>query len=132
MSGNDSAGDPTRAGGTLRVRGSNFNLVFQLPAANWHATGTRSRSPGYLYADPRRTAGPVTRLVVRQGSPLRGAGRGSDLIGLSLGTDPTPVDIVLQLGGERLYCLHFGGTEVFRAGRRYTATNALAPSACAF
>jgi hypothetical protein len=40
-----------------------------------------------------------------------------------------PVDLVLTLGTQRS-CFQSGGTTVFKAGRKLTASDAPAPAAC--
>ena len=55
-------------------------------------------------------------------------GKGSGL-GDAVGADPSPVDVVLKTGAKR-YCMHFGGTEKLKVGKKASLQNAPAPGAC--
>ena len=55
-------------------------------------------------------------------------GKGSGL-GDGVGSDPSPVDVVLKLGAKR-YCMSFGGTEKLKVGKKATLQNAPVPGAC--
>ena len=73
-------------------------------------------------------AGPITKALLKGGRRLKVSGKGSGLL-FSLATNPEPVDVVLTTGGKP-YCMTFGGTVKFTAGRTYSAKNASAPGAC--
>jgi hypothetical protein len=128
-SGDGGIDDPTRTGATLHLLGAGLDETSTLPAGSWKRLGKAGQSKGYQYTDRRRRAGPVTSVVVRAARSLDAAGEGAAL-GFSLATNPAPVDVVLQLGaGGRLFCLRFGGTLRFHAGKSLTAKNAPA-AAC--
>jgi len=48
---------------------------------------------------------------------------------ISLDQNPSPVGIVLRLGGTR-YCMSFGGTTSFVQDLHFGGTDAPAPAAC--
>lgn len=124
LASNHSPEDPSYAGGSLRLLGVGFDETFALPTGGWTALGL---DKGFRYRDGSAVAGPVTSIVLRRGK-LTMSGRGAGL-GFTLATDPAPVDVTLATGVKR-YCLRFGGTQMFSAGRRYKAKAAPAPAAC--
>jgi len=131
--GNDSADDPTLAGATLRVLTAAgcdgpCDATYALPAEGWRLIGKPGENEGYQYTDRLLTAGPVKKVSVRAGKVLKVIAQGEQL-GHSLSTDPSPIDVVLTLGTQQL-CFRSGGTTLFRAGRKFTASNAPAPDAC--
>ena len=72
--------------------------------------------------------GPVTAVLVKRGVLVKVVGKGAGL-SHSLGGNPDPVAVVLQIG-SRKYCTSFGGTVTFDAGKKYLANDAPAPGAC--
>jgi glucose/arabinose dehydrogenase len=120
--------DPTSAGGTLRVVGADFDNTYPLPHDLWRAIGDPAAGKGFQYKDKSGSAGPITTAQVRKGRLVKASGKGAGL-GHTLATDPSPVDILLTIG-TRQYCLQFGGTEKFKAGKLLSAKSASAPSAC--
>ncbi len=124
-----SADDPTRgAASSLRLVGAAFGATYPLPTGGWSTIGRAGRNRGYRYVDRRGANGPLRSIELRAGKRLAGSGKGASLV-LDLGTHPAPVGVVLQLGTRR-YCMTFGGTATFKAGKRFSASNALAPAAC--
>jgi polyvinyl alcohol dehydrogenase (cytochrome) len=114
--------DPTKFGGSLRVRasaGDQFDDAYPLPGSGWHAQGG-----GYTF---RLRGGPISHVTVRPGHQVLVAGRGA--LSQTLAANPAAVEVILQLGARR-FCMAFGGTETFQAGRRFRAVNAPAPAAC--
>ena len=96
-----------------------------MPAAGWSYIGDPSVPKGYRF---KSTTGPITKALLKGGRRLKVSGKGSGLL-FSLATNPEPVDVVLTTGGKP-YCMTFGGTVKFTAGRTYSAKNASAPGAC--
>lgn len=123
--GNGGTDDPTIAGGSVRVVSSTagFDSVYALPASGWKRVGS---GKGYNYKDKTLAAGPIKVAVVRGGKLVKLVAKGSAL-GHSLAIDPNPVSVVLSIGGKG-YCLTFGGSTKFAAGKRYSATSAPAGS----
>ena len=126
---NGGAGDPTLHGASLLVTssvvGAFAGTTYDLPAASWHYIGRSGANKGYRL---KNAAGPITRGLVRANQLLTLAGKGAGL-GHSLAVDPDPVEVVLMLGAQR-YCLSFGGTVKFKAGKRYFAKKAPPPASC--
>ncbi|HLK11338.1 MAG TPA: PQQ-dependent sugar dehydrogenase [Candidatus Binatia bacterium] len=120
--------DPTVAGGSLRVRGATFDVTYPLPAANWTLLGKPGQGKGFKYKDATLAAGPVKTAQVKTGTLVKASGKGTGLV-QPLGADPSPVDVVLTIGARR-YCMEFGGTTAFKAGKTFTAKQAPAPTAC--
>jgi hypothetical protein len=130
--GEGSVDDPMSTGATLRLLGSGLDTSFALPAAGWKRIGKRGRAKGWRYTDEGSARGPIRVLTLRAGKSIDASGRGAAL-DVALATNPAPVDVVLQLGAAgRLYCLRFGGTVAFKAGKRLTARNAGPPAGCPF
>ena len=140
--GPDSDDDPTVHGGSLRVfatGGDAFDVTYELPAAQWQAMGKKAKSGGGggPYATPAGTVsgwklkktGPFSSLQVKAGKQIKIVGHG-DGLDMSLANDPKPVLVELRLGGAR-YCMGFGGTVKFTAGKKYQAKNsATTDAAC--
>ena len=122
------ADDPTAAGGSLRVRGTTFDVTYPLPAANWSLIGKPGQNKGFKYKDPTLAAGPIKTAQVKTGALVKAAGKGAGLT-QPLSSDPSPVDVVLTTG-TRKYCMQFGGTVTFTADKTFTARNAPAPGSC--
>ena len=73
--------------------------------------------------------GPIRSAIVKgKAHAVVVTGKGSAL-GDGVGADPGPVDVVLQLGAKR-YCMHFGGTEKLKVGKKAIFQNAPNPGAC--
>jgi hypothetical protein len=105
-----------------------FESVFALPASGWTVVGKAERPKGYRYVDRGRRLGPIQSVVIKNGKLLRIAGAGAALgIRLDVAPDPTLVEIGI---GDARYCMAFGGTTTYRAGRRYAANAAPAPEGC--
>jgi len=128
---NGTASDPVLHGGSLRLvsgDGVQFANVYTLPASNWKYIGPPGSNLGYRYRDSAFAFGPVKGVVVR--NQLTSA-----LVavwpkaGLSLDQNPSPVGVVLRLGGTR-YCMSFGGTTAFVPDVHFGGTDAPAPAAC--
>src|SRR5262249_52769355 len=92
--GNGSGDDPTLNGGALRVRGAPFDETYPLPASAWSYVGTAGSNTGYRYKDKNRLNGPIKSVLVKAAQQVKSKGSGGDL-GLALGSDPSPVDVVL-------------------------------------
>ncbi len=119
--GNGGTDDPTLAGGSVRVvsTAGGFDSVHTLPASGWKRVGS---GKGYNYKDKTLAAGPIKVALVRGGKLVKVVAKGSAL-GHTLATNPNPVSVVLSIGGKG-YCLTFGGSTKFAAGKRYSATSA--------
>jgi len=128
---NGTASDPVLHGASLRLvsgDGVQFAGVYPLPASNWRYVGHPGSNLGYRYRDSAFAFGPVRGVSVR--NQLTSA-----LVavwpkaGLSLDQNPSPVGVVLRLGGTR-YCMSFGGTTLFVPDLHFGGTDAPAPAAC--
>jgi hypothetical protein len=126
--GNGSPEDPTLAGATLRLRGTTFDEVYDLPATGWKRLGNAGQRKGYKYADRALAAGPIKAAILKPGKRLKLVGRGAAL-GFTLDVDPSPVEVVLATGTRR-YCLAFGGEVAFVPGKQLKAKEAPAPPGC--
>lgn len=132
--GNGSGDDPTISGGSLRVvtssgcGGSGCDTTYPLLAAGpngaWGYLGKPGAEKGYQW---KSKVGPVKRIAVQRGKQIKVKGKGA--LGHELAADPGPVDVVLQIGSRR-YCMRFGGTTKFTAGKRFLAKDAGAPADC--
>ena len=123
--GNGSADDPTRFGGSLRVRtttGDRFDSTYNLPTAGWRTIGAPGRNKGYHF---RSKTGPINRIMIIPGRRIRVEGAFT----ATLSTNPDPVELVLRTGATH-YCLAFGGKAKFQASKRFTATTSPAPASC--
>ncbi|HJQ84083.1 MAG TPA: hypothetical protein VKA21_08410 [Candidatus Binatia bacterium] len=124
------ADDPLVAGGTLRIvalGGDRFDRTYELPPSGWTRLGRPGVTKGYRYRDRAALAGPVGNVGLGVGR-LKAAGKGAALA-FSLASDPTPVRVILSIGG-RSFCMRFGGTSTFVADRSYSAKDAPRPSSC--
>ena len=110
--------------------GDSFDGVYDLPARNWHYLKRRGVVAGFKYADRDRNApaGPVKVVVVKLGKNLRIRAHGAALA-VALGSDPAPVDVMLEFGPQS-YCMRFGGKTRHSAGKSFTAMNAPPPATC--
>jgi hypothetical protein len=126
-----SADDPTQHGGTLLVIGGSaggaFTDVYPLDSGtgSWSATQKQGVVTGYSF----KSGGPITNVKIKDGKTLAVKGKGVGL-GHDLDDDPNPVAVVLAIGEHR-YCLAFGGTPKFTPDKRFKATKAPTPGACA-
>ena len=137
--GNGSPDDPTLGGASLRVRTAAgcgaggtqaCDNTYNLPAGSWKVIGKAGQNKGYIYKDPALANGPIRNATVKAGKAhvVVVTGKGSGL-GDAVGADPSPVDVVLKTGAKR-YCMHFGGTEKLKVGKKASLQNAPAPGAC--
>jgi hypothetical protein len=120
--------DPRQAGGNLHVfttAGDAFDATYPLAASGWKAIGKPKAIKGYRF---KGGSGPIKLVLVKTGKIVKIVGKGAALR-QSLALDPQPVDVVLTTGAGR-YCMSFGGTPTFTAGKRFLATNAPPPNAC--
>src|SRR5262249_1198270 len=127
-SGNGSPDDPTLNGGSLRVSSAGFDDTYPLPAGSWVYLGAQGAGKGYVYRDKLLANGPVKTLTLKSGKLVKASGKGAGL-GDSLAVAPTPVSVVLTTGARK-YCMSFGGTAIFQAGKSYSAKDAPAPGSC--
>jgi len=136
---NGSPDDPTLGGGSLRVRTTSgcgasgtqaCDDTYNLPTGSWKLIGKVGQNKGYIYKDPALANGPILNATVKGGKAhaVIVTGKGSGL-GDAVGSDPKPVDIILKLGAKP-YCMHFGGTEKLKVGKKATFQNAPEPGAC--
>ena len=128
---NGTASDPVLHGASLRLvsgDGVQFAGVYPLPASNWRYVGHPGSNLGYRYRDSAFAFGPVRGVSVRNQltSALVAVWPKSKL---SLDQNPSPVGVVLRLGGTR-YCMSFGGTTLFVPDLHFGGTDAPAPAAC--
>jgi hypothetical protein len=128
---NDTAGDPVLYGGSIEIISGDgtFDQVYSLPPSNWTYVGPPGANQGYRYRDRELLLGPIRAVALRdlRASSILAAWPRTEL---SLSTDPSPVGVILTLGGTR-YCMTFGGTEAWIPDTRYTAIDAPAPMDCA-
>ncbi|HLY36986.1 MAG TPA: hypothetical protein VKU61_03050, partial [Candidatus Binatia bacterium] len=109
--------------------GDQFDVTYPLPAQNWHYVRDVNANEGYRYMDLGKVNGPVSLVLARPvlGTKVKAA---SDNMGLSLNTDPNPVQIELTYGGTTVACGSYGGLANFHANVSYKATRAPAPATC--
>ena len=128
-------GDPVRGGDVVCVIESDKAQVevevfdagtLRIPAGS-PAPGAKV-PVGTLLGYRIHETGPVTALQLKGGKKLKIAAKGDEL-GLTLADDPSPMLLELRLGAER-YCLEFGGSTTFSAGKKLQAKSAPAASAC--
>lgn len=116
-------------GGSLRVTaigGDGFDETYPLPAEGWQPVDPKHPGYGLRYRDKD---GPITTVVFKANRLLLVKGAGPALV-QSLGSEPTRVEIDLQLGDYR-YRLDFGGDpRQFRANKRLLRKWSIRP-ACA-
>jgi glucose/arabinose dehydrogenase len=124
--------DPTTQGGSLRVVGTGFDDTYPLPAGNWETIGKPADHKGFKYKDSKQVNGPIKsaqlKATATRAGQAKAGGKGTGL-GHSLASDADPVDVVLMLGTRR-YCMHFGGTQVFKPGKQFVAKDAPTSPAC--
>ena len=120
--------DPRQEGGNLHVfttAGDAFDAIYPLLPSDWKAIGKPKAIKGYRF---KGGSGPIKLILVKAGKLVKIIGKGAELR-QSLALDPQPVNVVLTTGAAR-YCMSFGGTPTFTAGKRFLATNAPAPTVC--
>lgn len=125
--GNGSADDPVLRGGTLRVvstEGDGFDDTYDLASDRWSYLKKSGDGKGYKF----RPTQPFKSVKVQPGKRIKVIAKGLGL-GHTLEDDPTPVDVVLTLGGH-CYCMRFGGDATFKADKKLLAKDAPAPIAC--
>jgi hypothetical protein len=124
--GPESPDDPTIHGGSVRVfaaGGDGFDDTITIPAGEWQYLSKEGAVIGYRVTK----AAPITSLQLKGGKQVKIAAKGTGL-GHTLGSDPQPVLVELQLGDER-YCMAFGGAVKFMPDKKYVAKNADAAEA---
>ena len=124
---NGSADDPVAHGGSVRVvsfTGGVFDATYGLPQRGWHYLGRKGGNAGYRF----HGTGSVRSLLVKPGKLLRLTAKLSDP-DHALSADPTPLQVVLTLGGQQ-YCLSFAGANASRRGKRWVASESAAPPVC--
>lgn len=129
--GGGSEDDPTIVGAALRVRttsGDGFDDTHALPQSGWRVLNERRSDSGYKFRKVDAAESPVVSALVKPGKKIKIVAKGL-LLGHSLAADPDPVDVELRLGGHR-YCLGFGGTTRFKAGKKFLAKRAEPPGGC--
>jgi hypothetical protein len=122
--GNQSDDDPVVHGGTLFYRAANSTVSYDLPASGWKYQGKAGQNKGYKFKGTHS----IKSVIVKKDKLVSIVGKG-DGLGQDLSADPRPVRITLQLGARR-YCTEFGGTIQFKAGTKFLAKGAPAPTAC--
>lgn len=123
---NGGASDPVINGASIRILtevGDQFDATHPMPAAGWSYVGD-----GYVYRDKAAVHGPIKFALVRNGHPTKIKGGGT--LGFNIADDPNPVQLVIQFGTGKKYCLAFGGLVKFQPGRGYHALRAPAPAQC--
>ncbi len=119
--------DPTGLGGSLRVSttaGDSFDDTYVLGASKWKRIGKPSAVKGYRYRDK---SGPIKSVIVKNGESVTAVGKGGQL-GLTLGGNPDPVQVVVTTGTQH-DCMSFAGGK-FAPGKKYLAINSAPPAAC--
>jgi len=109
--------------------GVQFDRLYSLPPSNWSYIGPPGADIGYRYKDSTLALGPIRGVAIRDARVSSVLARWPKA-DMPLDADPTPVGVVLTLGGTR-YCMSFGGTTAFVPDIRYGATDAPAPAECA-
>jgi hypothetical protein len=120
--------DPRQEGGNLHVfttAGDAFDATYPLLPSSWKAIGKPKAIKGYRF---KGGSGPIKLILVKAGKLVKVVGKGAQLQ-QSLTLDPQPVNVVLTTGAAR-YCMSFGGTPTFTAGKRFLATSAPPPTVC--
>jgi len=125
--GNGSADDPTLVGGAFRLTSSPggallFDTTIALPPAAWRRIGREGAGKGYKARGVR----PIKKIVVKPGR-LTLVARGD--LGVSLASNPDPVQIELALG-EHVACTWFPDGR-HKAGKKYTGRRSGRPAGCA-
>jgi len=127
--GEGSRDDPTRSGGSLRVRSATFDVTYPLPGSFWRRIASGGTIVGWSYRDSALLGGPISKVVLRRGR-LRVDGKGAGLQH-DLGVNPDPVEVTLQIGASGLrQCMRLGGATAFKPARRFRAEGAAAPPSC--
>ncbi len=133
--GNGSADDPVLHGGSLRLTMSggcasgacdiSRSLPQDPPTQAWSYIGAAGQNAGYRFVG--RVDGEKIAVIVKPGRLVLAKLGGG--FGIDLAADPGTTQIRLELG-ESVFCLEFGGTQSFVAGRSWRAMDSSAPSAC--
>ena len=108
----------------LSYSAANSIGAYELPASGWKYQGKAGQNKGYKFKGTRA----IKSIIVKKGKLLNIVGKG-DGLAQNLSTDPKPVKLTLQLGARK-YCLEFGGTIQYKAGTKFLAKSAPAPTAC--
>jgi hypothetical protein len=127
---NNSADDPVLHGATLRVfteTGDQFDETYQLPKDNWNYTGNIGQNSGYVYRDLTSLHGPIKLALIRPGNGWKAKGGGA--LGLSLTSNPNPVQVVLTFATTQV-CMSFGGLARYNPGVAFKSVRAAAPADC--
>jgi hypothetical protein len=116
------------SGGSLRVTavgGDGFDESYPLAASAWRPLRKKKPEKGVRY---KNKSGPVRVVVIKSGKRLLVKGKGEGL-GHSLASEPDVVQVELQLG-TRHFCLEFGGSGPFKAGKKLLRRKAPVASGC--
>jgi len=97
------------------------------PPSSGGGGGPYATPAGTVLGWKLKKTGPFTSLQVKNGKQIKIVGHGEGL-GHSLAADPKPVLVELRVGGAR-YCMGFGGTVKFTAGKKFQAKDSTAADA---
>src|SRR5262249_990463 len=123
--------DPTIEGATIRVKGATFDDTYSLPASGWAPIGHAVDQKGFKYKDATLAFGPFKTAQIKTNKLVKASAKGAAL-GHELGSDPSPVDVVVTIGttNPTVYCLEFGGRKKFKMGKQFSAKDAPVSPGC--
>lgn len=116
------------SGGRLRIvalGGDGFDASYDLDASLWQPLKKKKPEKGVRY---RNASGPIRSVVIKSGKRLLVKGKG-DALDQSLASEPSVVEVELVLGARR-FCLAFGGSGPFKAGKKLLRRKAADASGC--